>query len=316
MKSEPTNLADTNPAATIAASTATPPAQSNGDIPRGRMKPGQWSIMPTLVRDSGAVGRLTVGAARCFIAMIGDARWNEGGKVIISQEVLGKATSLTPRAVRSGMTLLVELGLIQRLHRGGGREGDAGVYRVVSEYENRLPDSGSQAVENRKSASGSGAKRMAASGSEPETCEVRTGRKAHENRKVSTGEAEAGFLPLGNKEDQGKQEKEKKPREPDPIWDTWVELFALKPVTRAELARVGGNVRDLKLKQATPDEIRQRFARYGREWPNAALTPEALVKHWDYFAQDHAKAGGNGRFRRACEPVLGEEIRVNVINRK
>jgi len=62
--------------------------------------------------------------------------------------------------------------------------------------------------------------------------------------------------------------------------------FGLKPVTKADNARVGKVVRDLTAKAATPAEIATRIARYRKRWPDMACTPEAVVKHWDEFAVD------------------------------
>lgn len=75
-----------------------------------------------------------------------------------------------------------------------------------------------------------------------------------------------------------------KPRERDGVWDALCEAFGLKPQTKTECSRVGKHVRDLKLKGATPDEVRVRLERYRRIWPNVAATPEALLKHWDTLA--------------------------------
>ena len=74
------------------------------------------------------------------------------------------------------------------------------------------------------------------------------------------------------------------PEEGNALWDALCAAFALKPVTPAELKRVGAVVRDLKAKEAKPEEIKVRLKNYRREWPKAADTPEALVKHWDRFA--------------------------------
>jgi hypothetical protein len=82
--------------------------------------------------------------------------------------------------------------------------------------------------------------------------------------------------------------KPKAPRPPDLIWDAVCAVFALAPVTPTEKSRVGKIVRDLKLKGAVPADIPARLAQYRREWPKAADTPEALLKHWDRFG------GGNG----------------------
>lgn len=83
-------------------------------------------------------------------------------------------------------------------------------------------------------------------------------------------------------------EKESKPRAPRPndqLWNALCALFGLKPVTEKERTRVGGLVRDLGLKEALPDELPVRLARYRAKYPNAAETPEALLKHWDQMAQ-------------------------------
>ena len=87
----------------------------------------------------------------------------------------------------------------------------------------------------------------------------------------------------GGKQAGAKRPKEPKPRQPDPIWDAVCAEFGLNPVTKSERSRVGGIVRDLKLKGAAAADIGERLARYRAAWPKAAATPEALLKHWDTF---------------------------------
>ena len=84
-----------------------------------------------------------------------------------------------------------------------------------------------------------------------------------------------------------------KPREPDPIWDGVCQVFALNPQTPSEKTRVGRIVRDLKVKSATAEEIEVRYARYCSEWPAAVASPEAVLKHWDYFAVEHQRAAAD-----------------------
>lgn len=79
-----------------------------------------------------------------------------------------------------------------------------------------------------------------------------------------------------------------KERARDEIWDEICRAFQLEPVTASERSRVGKIVRDLKQKQATPEDIAQRLDRYSRAWPQAARTPEALAKHWDAFRHPDA----------------------------
>lgn len=85
-------------------------------------------------------------------------------------------------------------------------------------------------------------------------------------------------------ESQTQPDEADKPKRTDPIWDSVCAAFGLTPVTKSEKSRVGGIVRDLKLKGASPDDIAIRLGRYRAEWPKAAATPEALLKHWDTFA--------------------------------
>ena len=73
----------------------------------------------------------------------------------------------------------------------------------------------------------------------------------------------------------------KKERPKNAIWDAVCERFGLTPVLPAECTRIGKVVRDLTAKGATPAEVPIRCDNYRRHFDGAALTPEALVKHWD-----------------------------------
>ena len=69
----------------------------------------------------------------------------------------------------------------------------------------------------------------------------------------------------------------------NPIWDTVVELFFpdLAPDAKppARLARrIGQITAELKALNATPEEIRRRWANIPTDWQTAG--PDALVKHW------------------------------------
>lgn len=85
----------------------------------------------------------------------------------------------------------------------------------------------------------------------------------------------------------------KPPRPPDLIWDSVCQVFSIDPQTKSEKSRVGKIVKDLKAKGATPDDIRTRHERYKLEWPGAADTPEAILKHWDRFR--NAKPDGENQ---------------------
>lgn len=78
--------------------------------------------------------------------------------------------------------------------------------------------------------------------------------------------------------------KTRKPRKRDPIWDRVCELWYSSGLSAAGKKEVGAIVSDFKAHtDCTAEEIDARFARYRREWPDAAQTARALQKNWDYF---------------------------------
>ena len=105
-----------------------------------------------------------------------------------------------------------------------------------------------------------------------------------------------------------------KRRKPDPVWDAVVGAFKLNPVTDRDRKRVGGIVRDLKAKGAEPDDIPRCIARYRDAWPEAACTPEAILKHWDQFATDngHAPAATPGD---VFQGIQAGRVREAVVDR-
>lgn len=76
-----------------------------------------------------------------------------------------------------------------------------------------------------------------------------------------------------------------RPRTPrDDLFDVLVATFGLD--AKAEGSRIGRLINMLVKFQAAPADIAVRLERYRRAWPNAADTPEALVKHWARFGAD------------------------------
>lgn len=79
--------------------------------------------------------------------------------------------------------------------------------------------------------------------------------------------------------------KPKRPRPADPFWDTTARLFFGGTVAEPHRGRCGKLAKAFKQLTDDPDDIRQRLERYRLTWPNAADTPEAILKHWDRFAE-------------------------------
>jgi hypothetical protein len=76
--------------------------------------------------------------------------------------------------------------------------------------------------------------------------------------------------------------REVRPRAPDPIWDALTAACGIDTKQLTTTARGATNraVAELRAIDATPDQIRTRAGAYRRTYPNVALTPSALVKHW------------------------------------
>lgn len=68
-----------------------------------------------------------------------------------------------------------------------------------------------------------------------------------------------------------------------------VEFFRLSPATKSDWSRVGKLASDFRLKGVTLGSLIIRSDLYKKEWPAITLTPEALLKHWDHFAEKERK---------------------------
>ena len=119
----------------------------------------------------------------------------------------------------------------------------------------------------------------------------KNGQEEQEEQEDSLPPADAGEADKPEPKAKAKRhpKAEKPPREPDLIWDAVCAAFGIKHVAPTDQSRIGKIVRDLKAKGADPADIAVRLDRYRAEWPNAADTPEALVKHWDRFATERAR---------------------------
>src|SRR5262249_33614989 len=125
--------------------------------------------------------------------------------------------------------------------------------------------------------------------------------------------------PSGGAKGKGRRaKKDPLPRPPNPIWDAVCATFGMNPQTESERSRVGRVVRDLNIKGATPEEITRRFGCYVAKWPNAARTPEALLKHWDQFppAAGQAAAGETPQERATRLAATAERRRREAAERE
>jgi uncharacterized protein YdaU (DUF1376 family) len=97
----------------------------------------------------------------------------------------------------------------------------------------------------------------------------------------------------------------KPPRKPNPAWDAVCEVWGLKPDTKADATRIGKLARDYSAKGATVEEIKTRLDRCKRAWPNVTVvTPEALLKHWETFANEPTKTDSNISRVHSGRPIV------------
>ena len=99
-----------------------------------------------------------------------------------------------------------------------------------------------------------------------------------------------------------------RPRERDPIWDAVASLWFNNEVAPPDRTRVGRLVREFKAHNATAEEISRRSGAYMAEWPEAAFTPEAVLKHWARFSPNSKPTIKPERQRDAWDDAL-EQMR-------
>jgi hypothetical protein len=87
----------------------------------------------------------------------------------------------------------------------------------------------------------------------------------------------------------------------DPIWDGFVAWLAREPETETERGawnKAAKQLRDIEVDSV--DEVVRRGLLYGRRYPEAARTPNALVAHWSEFST------GNPMFPRRQSKRVSE----------
>ena len=100
-----------------------------------------------------------------------------------------------------------------------------------------------------------------------------------------------------NAEASAEPHKPKPERPRDPIWDTLMEVCGIETTAIPKSARGAYNraVKELREVGATPEQIRNRAARWHKVYAGATLTPTALVKHWASLAGSKPRQQTEGR---------------------
>jgi hypothetical protein len=73
----------------------------------------------------------------------------------------------------------------------------------------------------------------------------------------------------------------------DDLFETVAEAcgISLTGMTRTARGQLNKACKELREVQATPDQVKAKAKAYRAQYPNATLTPTALIKHWSSFAQ-------------------------------
>ena len=97
-------------------------------------------------------------------------------------------------------------------------------------------------------------------------------------------------------------------RKNDPLWDAVMDACGVKSEDLTKSARGGYNkaVSELRNVGADPADIPTRARNYRRAYPNAALTPTALAKHWAALANTTSTTDPPGA--AMPKPLTDEEL--------
>ena len=103
--------------------------------------------------------------------------------------------------------------------------------------------------------------------------------------------AEVGFRsePSENRKEEPLADKppESVTRKTDNLFETVAEVcgIGLTTLTRTARGQLNKAAKELREIDATDEQVRHKAKAYKAQYPNATLTPTALIKHWSSFAQ-------------------------------
>ena len=183
---------------------------------------------------------------------------NSDGECWPSMKRIAERSDISPRHVSRAINELVDLGLVEkasrRRHGGQYRGWD---YRVLV---HRTPAS-------------SGPPRPVTSGhGRPSPPDTGVRSELSENRKEE---------PLAERPPQSSTKKK------DNIFETVADAcgISLTGMTRTARGQLNKATKELREVGATEEQIRHKAKAYKTQYPNATLTPTALIKHWSSFGE-------------------------------
>lgn len=95
--------------------------------------------------------------------------------------------------------------------------------------------------------------------------------------------------PLPQKAASEPEKAPKKPRKPDPLWDTLVAAGLTAPTTSSERGRWNKALKEIRSAGATAETLAGKIAEYRRRWSTIEMTPTAIAANWSLLTAAPAR---------------------------
>ena len=197
--------------------------------------------------------------AKLVLLALADHANGQTGLCIPGQKLLAEQCSMSVRTVQRHLITLEDGGYVRReaRMRGAGRGRTSDRYYLGEQRDS----SASQRQDDTTNATNQDDQHDTVGVAEPE-----------ENRKKE---------PLADKP------PESVTRKKDNLFETVAEVcgIGLTTLTRTARGQLNKAAKELREIDATDEQVRHKAKAYKAQYPNATLTPTALIKHWSSFAQ-------------------------------
>lgn len=224
--------------------------------------------LPFIFMWSKAIGRSGLKhTARHVALVVGQYASADGTGAYPGRERISNETGLSVRQVGRDLELLEECKWLVPTQRGGS---PAGGERKATVYRAQIPGSHGHRCQGSESVTGDTQSPVPGTHS-PTTGDSQSPQVSIEaSKKSPLGAAHAGA---------GAKPAKTPPLE---LFDAIVEVSGatVPELTRSALGALHRAHAELREVGATPEQVHERAKWYRRKWPQAALTPMALAKHW------------------------------------
>ena len=196
---------------------------------------------------------------KLVLLALADHANGQTGLCIPGQKLLAEQCSMSVRTVQRHLMALEDEGYVRReaRMRGAGRGRTSDRYYLGDQRDSSAP------------------KRQ------DDTTKATNQDDQHDTVVVAEPEGNRKKEPLADKP----QESSTKKR--DTLFETIAEVcgISLTGMTRSSRGQLNKAVKELREIGTTDEQVRHKAKAYKAQYPNATLTPTALIKHWSSFAQ-------------------------------